>query len=218
MADGYAPAPPDEGKVRWRRAGAMFGVAAAAGAVLMVLTAQGVLAAQFAVSGVPFTVTSSRLDGTGFEQFGSLDQMAPNSPNASNCLGAASANQGDCGGVVLVAVSAIKSATLADLCQSVNLGGTNLKITAGSSGHPVQASQLVVDSDQLQGDATFNNISIGQDPSTFTEDPGVTGPLGDFGQEADSVTIVNLRQDNFATTAATFSLPGLNLGFSDTGC
>jgi hypothetical protein len=46
----------------------------------------------------------------------------------------------------------------------------------------------------------------------------VTGPLGDFGQQADSVVITNLRQDNFATTAATFSLPGLTLGFSNTGC
>jgi hypothetical protein len=177
-----------------------------------------VLAAQFAISGVPFTVTSSRLDGAGFEQFGFFDSMAPNSPNASNCLGASPANQGNCGGTVLVAVSAIRSATLSNLCQSVNLGGTNLKITAGGGGRPVQATTLVVDSDLLQGDATFNNIAIGQDPSTFTQVPGVTGPLGDFGQQADSVVITNLRQDNFATTAATFTLPGLTLGFSNTGC
>ncbi|TMC03978.1 MAG: cholesterol esterase [Chloroflexi bacterium] len=216
MADGNPPM--DEGRIRWRRAGAMLAAAAAAGAVLVVLTAQGILAAQFAISGVPFTVTSTRLDGTGFEQFGFFDSMTPNSPNASNCLGAATANQGNCGGTVLVAVSAIKSATLSDLCQSVNLGGTNLKITAGGGGRPVQATTLVVDSDLLTGDATFNNIAIGQDASTFTEVPGVTGPPGDFGQQADSVTITNLRQDNFATTAAAFSLPGLTLTFSDTGC
>jgi Family of unknown function (DUF6230) len=218
MADGDASVRPDEGRVRWRRTGAMLASAAAAGAVLIVLTAQGVLAAQFAISGVPFTVTATRLDGTGFEQFGFFDTMAPNSPNASNCLGASPANQGNCGGTVLVAVSAIRSATLSNLCQSVNLGGTNLKITAGGGGRPVQATTLVVDSDLLQGDATFNNIAIGQDPSTFTQVPGVTGPLGDFGQQADSVVITNLRQDNFATTAATFSLPGLTLGFSSTGC
>ena len=193
--------------------------AAAAGAVLMALTAQGVLAAQFAISGFPFTVTASRLDGTGFEQFGFFDSMDPrNVSGASNCLGASTANQGNCGGTVIVAVSAIKQATLTNLCQSVNLGGTNLKITAGGGSTPVTASTLVVDSDLLTGDATFNNIVIGQDASTFTEVPGVTGPLGDFGQQADSVTITNLRQDNFATTAATFSLPGLTLTFTDTGC
>src|SRR5262249_12101959 len=146
MADGDPPVQPDEGRIHWRRTGAMLASAMAAGAVLIVLTAQGVLAAQFAISGVPFTVTSSRLDGTGFEQFGFLDSMAPNSPNASNCLGQPP-NQGNCGGAVVVAVSAIKSATLSNLCQSVNLGGTNLKITAGTSGHPVQATTLVVDSD-----------------------------------------------------------------------
>ena len=94
MANGDPAVSPEEGRVRWRRAGAMLVSAAAAGAVLMVLTAQGVLAAQFAISGVPFTVTATRLDGTGFEQFGFFDSMAPNSPNASNCLGAAPANQG----------------------------------------------------------------------------------------------------------------------------
>jgi hypothetical protein len=218
MADEEPSVYPDEGRVRLRRAGAMLASAMAVGAVLMVLTAQGVLAAQFAISGVPFTVTSTRLDGTGFEQFGFFDSMPANSPNASNCQGASPANQGNCGGTVLVAVSAIKTATLANLCQSVNLVGTNLKITAGGGGKPVQATTLVVDSDLLTGDATFTNISIGGDASTFTEVPGVTGPLGDFGQQADAVVITNLRQSNFATTAATFTLPGLTLTFSNTGC
>jgi Family of unknown function (DUF6230) len=212
-----------EGRVRWRRSGAMFAFAAAGGAILMALTAQGIVAAQFAISGVPFTVTSTKLEGTGFEQFGFLDSMAPGSPNADNTLGAPP-NQGNTGGQVVVVVSVIQSATLDNICQSVNLGGTNLKITAGSPGHPVVASMLTVDSDLLTGDATFSNIVIGQDPSTFDKvhDPrtgaAVTGPLGDFGQQADSVQIVNLRQDNFATTAASFSLPGLVLGFSPDGC
>jgi hypothetical protein len=184
----------------------MLASASAAGAILVVLTAQGVLAAQFAISGIPFTVTSSQLNGTGFEQFGLADRMAPGSPNAGNT-----------GGVVIVVVSAIKTATLADICQSVNLGGTNLKITAGGS-TPVTADTLVVDSDKLTGDVTFTNTNIGQDASTLTTVPGVVGPKGDFGQQADTVVIKNLRQENFATTAATFTLPGLNLSFSRTGC
>jgi Family of unknown function (DUF6230) len=217
MADADAPVGQGEGRVRWRRFGAVFGLAAAAGAVLMVLTANGVLAAQFAISGIPFTVTSNHLHGDGFEQFGFLDTMPDNSPNAHNCLGQPP-NTGDCGGAVVVVVSAIRSATLSNICQSVNLGGTNLKITAGGNGRSVTAGTLVVDSDLLTGDATFSNITIGQDPSTFDKVPGVTGPLGDFGQQADTVDIDNLRQDNFATTAASFTLPGLVLGFSDTGC
>lgn len=196
-----------EGRTRWRRVGAMLAVSAVAGAAIIALTAQGVLAAQFAISGLPFTVTATNLNGTGFEQFGALDNMTANSPNA-----------GDTGGQVVVVVSAIHSATLANLCQSVSLGGTNLKITAGSGANPVSATTLVVDSTSLTGDASFSNIAIGQDASTVTEVPGVTGPEGDFAQQADSVQIANLRQNNFATTAASFTLPGLNLGFSDTGC
>jgi Family of unknown function (DUF6230) len=217
MAESVSPVSSAEGRVRWRRFGAMLAVAAAGGAILMALTAQGIVAAQFAISGVPFTVTSTKLAGTGFEQFGFLDSMPPGSPNASNTQGAVP-NQGDTGGQVVVVVSAIQSATLDNICQSVNLGGTNLKITAGSPSNPVRAQTLVVDSDLLTGDATFTNITIGQDPSTFDKVPGVVGPLGDFGQQADTVQILNLRQDNFSTTAASFSLPGLTLGFSPDGC
>jgi hypothetical protein len=195
------------GRVRWRRFGAMLGVSGAVTGALVFLTAQGVLAAQFSISGLPFTVTADKLQGTGFEQFATLDSMIPKSPNA-----------GSTGGQLVLVVSAIKSATLTNLCQSVSLGGSYLKITAGTGSTPVSASTLVVDSSQLSGDATFNNISVGQDASTLNEVPGVTGGAGVFAQQADSVTINNLRQTNYATTAATFTLPGLSLGFSSTGC
>ena len=39
------------------------------------------------------------------------------------------------------------------------------------------------------------------------------GQAGGFGQEAGSVTIDNLVQDTWLTTAGTFTLPGLTLGF-----
>jgi hypothetical protein len=203
------PVPPPsarQGRVRWRRFAALMIPATAAGGVLVVLTAQGVLAAQFAISGIAFTVTADKLDGTGFEQFGSLDNTAPGSPNLQST-----------GGQQIVMVSAIQSAQLTNLCQSVNLGAINLVLRAGGS-KPVQATTLVVDSDQLSGDASFNNIAIGQDASTLSTVPGVTGPLGDFGQQADHVTITNLRQDNYATTAASFTLPGLSMSFQGSGC
>jgi hypothetical protein len=196
-----------EGGLRWRRFGAMMAVSGAITGGLVVMTAKGVLAAQFSISGVPFTVTSTQLQGTGFEQFATLDHMIPNSPNA-----------GKTGGQMVLIVSAIKSATLANLCQSVSLGGAYLKITAGTGSTPVSADSLVVDSSQISGDASFSNMNIGQDASTLTEDPGATGSPGVFGQQADTVTINNLKQTNYATTAATFTLPGLSMSFSSTGC
>ncbi|MER6732265.1 DUF6230 family protein [Streptomyces puniciscabiei] len=194
------------GRVRARRAAVMAVPATLVAAGLAVLTAQGALGVQFAISGMPFTVTATELNGTGFEQFGGLDNMADGSPNA-----------GDTGGQELVVTSAIKNATLTKLCQSVDLGGTNLLITAGGGADKVQASDLTTDSSELSGDAAFNNIEIGNDASTLTK-AGVKGPIGVFSQQADTVRIANLRQTNYATTAGVFKLPGLKLRFSGSGC
>ncbi|MET8120996.1 DUF6230 family protein [Micromonospora sp. NPDC005189] len=200
------PGPPRSG-LRWRRFAITFGTVAAGAAGMIMLTAQGVLGAQFAISGMPFTVTADKLTGTGFEQFATLDQMIPDSPN-----------QGDTGGQVLVIVSAIDKAELTNLCQSINLGGVNLKITAGGNGKPVTARTLVVDGDEVAGNASFENIDVGQDASTLDQVPGVTGNPGVFAQQADKVTITNLRQNNFATTAAVFNLPNLRMAFTSDGC
>lgn len=200
------PGPPQSG-VRWRRFAVTLGTVAVGAAGMVVLTAQGVLGAQFAISGMPFTVTADRLDGTGFEQFATIDQMIPDSPN-----------QGDTGGQVLVIVSAIDKAQLTNLCQSISLGGINLKITAGGSGKPVTARTLVVDGDEVGGNASFNNINVGQDASTLDQVPGVRGNPGVFSQQADTVTITNVRQHNYATTAAVFTLPNLHMSFSSDEC
>src|SRR5262249_38331944 len=144
IADG---SPARRGRVRLRRAAVMAVPATAIAATLAITTAQGALGVQFAISGMPFTVTATQLDGTGFEQFGALDNMADGSPNA-----------GDTGGQVLVVTSAIKNATLTKLCQSVDLGGTNLLITAGGDKDKVTATDLTTDSTVLTGDAAFEKI------------------------------------------------------------
>ncbi|MGW1951265.1 DUF6230 family protein [Streptomyces sp. NPDC001920] len=205
-ASGAPDGPARRGRVRARRAAVMAVPAALAAGALAVLTAEGALGVQFAISGMPFTVTATELKGTGFEQFGGLDHMAPGSPN-----------EGDTGGQVLVVTSAIKNATLTKLCQSVDLGGTNLHITAGGGREKVTATDLTTDSTELSGDAAFGGIEIGNDASTLTK-AGVKGPIGVFSQQADTVYIANLRQTNYATTAGVFKLPGLKLRFSESGC
>ncbi|MET7614942.1 DUF6230 family protein [Streptomyces seoulensis] len=194
------------GRVRYRRAAVLAVPATLVAAGLAILTAEGALGVQFAISGMPFTVTATDLTGTGFEQFGGLDNMADGSPNA-----------GDTGGQVLVVTSAIKNATLTKLCQSVDLGGTNLLIKAGQGAKKVTATDLTTDSTELSGDASFDRIEIGNDASTLNK-ANAKGPIGVFSQQADTVHIANLRQTNYATTAGVFKLPGLKLGFSDSGC
>ena len=205
---GNTPEPARPGRVRLRRAAVLAVPAAAVAATLAVLTAQGALGVQFAISGMPFTVTATELDGNGFAQFGGLDNMAEGSPNA-----------GDTGGQVLVVTSVIENAKLTKLCQSVDLGGTNLLITAGDGSTRVSANDLTTDSTFLSGDASFNNIEIGNDAGTLDKaGPKGRGPIGVFSQQADTVQIKNLRQTNYATTAAVFKLPGLKLRFSGSGC
>ncbi|MFI8521782.1 DUF6230 family protein [Streptomyces sp. NPDC085481] len=195
------------GGVRYRRAALMGIPAFLAAGTLVMLTATGALAAQFAISGMPFTVTADSMEGTGFGQFGGLDSMPEGSPN-----------EGDTGGQVLVIVTAIREAKLTNLCQSVEIGGTYLHITAGNKGTAVKASGLTTDSTEISGKlADFDNIEIGGDASTFDKPP-VKGPLGSFGQQADTVTIKDLRQTNYATTAVRFTLPDLRMGFSSKGC
>jgi len=182
------------GKVRWRRfAFAAVPVVVVAG-VLVGLTAKGAIASSISVSGQEFLVTASQLNATGFEQFGG-QVTSPDGPQP-------------------VTVSAMHYATLSNLCQSVTVGPVTLRLTAGGGNTPVSASNLIVDAGgQTGSEAIFHNITIGQDAGTLSEDPGTAGPAGGFGQQADSITIDNLVQHTWLTTAGTFTLPGLSISF-----
>ena len=202
----FSPAGPVQGRVRWRRFAAIFIPAFLAITVVLFLAAQGAIGVSFAISGTPFTVKASEISGTGFEQWGAVDQDLSGNPHA-------------------VFVSSFNSANLTDLCQGVStgLGGLGLPafllIKAGGGGSPASASNLVVDATNLTADsATFNNINIGQDPNSFTNPKPSGLPNGTFGQAASSVDITNANQTALATTAGTFTLPGLSIAFSGTGC
>jgi hypothetical protein len=172
--------------------------AAIVAAVLISLTAKGAVAASFAVSGQQFTVTATKLDGTGFEQFGSTFKQSDGKSQP-------------------VAVSVIRNATLSHLCQSVKVLGVTLRITAGGGSTPVTAQNLVVGATDLSGNATFSNINVGQDASTLDQ-AGETGQAGTFGQQASGVSITNVHQVAWSTTAGTFKLPGFHLQVGGAAC
>ncbi|MDR2985293.1 MAG: DUF6230 family protein [Nocardiopsaceae bacterium] len=197
MAASAGTASSPRGRVNWRRFAAIAPPSLIAAGVLIVLTSQSVLAVSFSISGTPFTVTAKELRGRGFEQFGVIDHSARSRSNDPRVL----------------AASAIRSAKITDLCQSVSLAGLTMRITAGTGSSPVSATDLVVDADRLSGNASFTKMQIGPDASKLTRVPGVTGPPGTFGQQAATVTITNLRQHAFATTAGTFTLPDFSLHF-----
>lgn len=169
-----------------------------AAAVLMGGVAQGQVPVSFAVSGSQFQISASQLEGTGFSQY----------------AGVATDSEG---GKHTVAIANIKSATLADLCQSVvtetPLGKVGVLIKAGGGDAPASASDLQIGMTGLKGDASFGHIRIGVDASTVGTD--AKGTAGDFAQDADTVSIKGLQQTAWSTQASVFTLTGMSLELTD---
>lgn len=188
---------PVRGRTRWLRFAGTFALGGVLAGGLLVGVSQGAFAASFSVSGSSFEVTSSHLDATGFVQFGGVAA----SPDA----------------VHPVAENAFKSADLDNFCQSVFmpnmpiLGDLTLRITAdGAKG--MHATNMLVDVAQVDGDFTLTNPQIGVDASQVSAGPiGVQGRPGDFAMQADHLTIDNLKQVAWGTSAQTIAFKGMSL-------
>lgn len=187
------------GRVRSRRFSVVLLATIFASLLLLMLTAQSALAVSINISGRPFTVTAGLLQGQGFEQFG--------------ILGPPTIESSADGHQIPLAVTAMRSATISHLCQVVDIGGVPMIITAGNGSAPVTATNLVVYADRFSGNASFEHLTLGQDASTLHEVPGLQGPPGAFSLHATTVTISDLQQHAFATTASSFNLPGFQLRF-----
>jgi hypothetical protein len=185
---------PAYGRTNWRRFAIAAGVPTVVAAALIGGVATGALAASFSVSGTQFKLSADKLEGTGFTQYsGTLPTV----------------DQGD----KIAAKSGIAEATLTNLCQTVKVGPVILRIEAGKDpDNPVTATDLLIGMSELSGNATFENIDIGQDASTLSKD-GLAehGDVRGFGQQADKVVIENLHQVAYSTSASTFKLTGMNL-------
>lgn len=192
---------PALGKMTASHAGRIVLVAipvAIATTVTMGGVVNGAVPVSFAISGSQSQISSSQLKGEGFSQYAGVVK--------------------DTAGVERnVAIANIKSATLADLCQSVvtdtPLGKVGVKITAGGGGSPASATDLQIGLTDLKGDAKFTNIRIGVDASTVNTD--VKGDAGDFAQDSDSMQIDNLQQVAWSTQAGVFNLTGMHLAITD---
>jgi hypothetical protein len=199
------------GRTRWRRFGVLFGLSAATVGGLLTLMSNGALAASFAVSGQAFKVGADKLVATGFVQYGNPDVQADDGGGDPKLLP--------------VAVAAMKTAELHNLCQSVvtplgSFGNATLRITAGTGKKPVTATNMTIDMTTMKGEAKFENMEIGRDAASLdkgpTNDPQEVAQRrqGFFSQQADKVTITNLKQVAWSTTAGEFNLTGLSLSLS----
>ena len=167
-------------------------------AVTLGTVANGAVPVSFSISGQQFQISASKLDGTDFSQYAGVAKDTAGNDRQ-------------------VAIANIGSASLADLCQSVTtdtpMGKVGVMITAGGNGKPATAKDLQIGMTDLKGDATFNDIRIGVDASTVNT--AAKGSAGDFAQDAQSLTIDNVQQTAWSTTAGVFTLTGMHLQITD---
>ena len=194
-----------ESHINWKRL-ALFSVpAGAAIGGILVAMASGALAASFSISGQQFKISADEMTGEGFAQFGWINATVRDEPVPS-------------------ATAGIVEAEIVGLCQSVLttefplVGPVSLMLTAGDDGTPVMASDLVIDMDQMDGNAEFTNMEIGRDASDLDKGPDEFGEgrghTDLFGMQSDTIHIDDLEQTARAASAGTFNLHNLSLGVS----
>lgn len=202
------------GGTRWKRFAVVMVPSVAATAAIGVGLAQGALAASFAVSGQEFKVTTGKLEGQGFAQYGGAD------------MGYKHIKGGDEVTVRPVAISSFKHAEITNMCQSVVtpdvpfIGKVTLKLTAGTK-TPVVADNLYLDVTELDANAEFKNIDIGiaakhtasGDGKGWGKGPAIKDQINQngFAQQAESVVLTDVKQKAWATTAGTFKLSNLSM-------
>ena len=200
------------GGTKWKRFALVMVPTVGIAGAMTVMMANGVLASSFAVSGQQFKVSADSLDGQTFAQSGDVVVDANGQPHA-------------------VAVAGIKTATITNMCQSVNvpipvLGNLTIVLKAGGGGTPVSATDLVLDTNQVNADATFTGVTIGASAADIAAKTGIQGfakhtgtpdgamtpfAAGDFGQVVDHAVLTGVKQTAYSTTAGTMSLKGLSI-------
>lgn len=180
---------------RWSRFAMLAVPGFVAAGVMGLMTTQGLLATSFAVSGENFQLTADQLDGQGFAQYGDVATSVDDSSRP-------------------VGLAHVDSADLTNMCMAAQwdlpIGEASLLITAGEN-EPVQGSSMILDLEQMSGDADFSNIEIGRDASTLDKAEGAQGPQGDFGLQSDTIVIDNMDVSTWSVTAASLNLTGLNM-------
>ncbi|MFE9019525.1 DUF6230 family protein [Streptomyces sp. NPDC007808] len=196
------------GGTRWKRFAVVMVPSVAAAAAVGVGLAQGALAASFSVSGQQFKVKAAHLEGTGFAQYGGIDEVYETVEGKKKKK-------------VPVAISSFKDAEITKMCQSVatpipGIGNIYLRLEAGNNpDKPVTAENLYIDVAQLDANAKFEDIDIGVAVKDKTRGPevkqGESVLPGGFAQQARKATLTNVEQTAWATTAGTFTLNGLSM-------
>ncbi|MDI3405226.1 DUF6230 family protein [Streptomyces cavernicola] len=191
-----------EGRVVWKKAALVGAPGVAALAVLGVLMAQGAMAASFAVSGSNFKVGSGKLSSSGLASYVDVDSSGDGKKHPVSLL-------------------ALQDVTLTDICQSTQvktpIGTMVFRLTAGGDAGAVTADRLVIDADDLTGDARFGSAQIGRDASTLDAVPDAQGKPGQFGLQVQDVNVSGVQSRAWSAMGGNFKLKGLRISVGPGG-
>src|SRR5699024_12870747 len=93
------------------------------------------------------------------------------------------------------------------------VGKVGVLTKAGGEREPASAKDLKTGMTGLKGDAEFENIRIGVDASDVNTT--AKGSKGDFAQDSDTISIKDLEQASWSTTASGFTLKDMLLTLTD---
>jgi hypothetical protein len=208
------------GGTRWRRFGILFipGFGVLAGMVFLLAT--GALAISLSISGIPFVLNATTLEGTGFVQYGVPDAVT----NANTGLllpapASGTSTMTPAPGHTYAAdtITHLAGGTITGLNQtvcvslaSVGLPGS-MQVQTGAS--TVGFTNLNANApDLVATTADFDQgINIGQDLGFALSGGNALADNGLFSQQAPHVVISGVHQLGIGTTAGTFTIHDLNL-------
>lgn len=183
------------GRTRWAVFALVLVVGALGAGLMLTGMFRGALAASFTVSGTSYKATADKLVADGVVQFGAVDR------------GADEAHP--------VLVNGFRRAKLTNFCQSIVVadvpvfGAITIRMEAPGG---MRARNLVLGVQQVRGDLTLTDVQIGRDAGSLDAGPpGVAGSAGEFGIQASGMTVTDLRQEAWSTTASTLSLTDANI-------
>ncbi len=191
--------PTEVGRTNWKKTAVVALPAVLCVGLMASVMAQGALAASFAVSGTSFQVSSGKLTSEGLASYVQVDRSVDGKGHPVALLG-------------------IGDATLSDICQAAEvktpIGTVVFKLTAGGEAGNVTASNLIIDGEDLVGDARFGTAQIGRDASTLDNVEGVKGEAGKFGLQAGDIEVSGVRSNAWSATGGNFRLKGMRVDVS----
>ncbi|MDI3417715.1 DUF6230 family protein [Streptomyces sp. B-S-A12] len=163
---------------------------------------QGAMAASFAVSGNHFKVGSGQLSSSGLASYVDVDKSGDGKQHPVSLL-------------------ALQDVSLSDICQSTQvktpIGTMVFRLTAGGEAGPVTADRLVIDADDLTGDARFGSAQIGRDASTLDAVPDTRGEPGQFGLQVEDVNVSGVQSRAWSAMGGNFKLKGMRISVGPGG-